>query len=64
MKSYNVQPDLTSSGLGSLALAINNIMEGKAKRVDLGHGTIVYAVPSNNPKKFTIRIDMKVEEEE
>lgn len=63
MKSYNVQPDLTSSGLGSLAGAIRSIRDGKAKRVDLGHGTIVYEVPSNNPKKFTIRIDMKIEEE-
>lgn len=64
MKSYNVQPDLTSSGLGGLSLAVKNIMEEKTKRVDLGHGTIVYKIPSQNPKKFTIRIDMKIEEEE
>ena len=63
MKSYITQPDLTSSGLGSLSVAISNIMAGKAKRVDLGHGTIVYAIPSNNPKKLTVRIDMKIEEE-
>ena len=64
MKSYSVQPDLTSSGLRSLAKAIRNIRDGKAKRVDLGHGTIVYAIPSQNPKKFTLRVDMEIEEEE
>lgn len=63
MKGYNTQPDLTDAGLNSLALAVNNIQKGLYKRVDLGHGTIAYKIPSNNPKKFTIRIDMKVEEE-
>lgn len=63
MKEYNVQPDLTNAGLNSLALAVKNIQKDLYKRVDLGHGTIVYKIPTNNPKKFTIRIDMKVEEE-
>ena len=64
MKSYNVQPDFTSSGLGSLADSVKRIMKGECNRVDLGHGTIVYKVPSQNPKKFTVRVDMKIEEEE
>lgn len=57
-------PDLTKHGLASLRKAVMMIQAGESKRVDLGHGTIVYKVPSANPKKYTIRIDMKVEEEE
>lgn len=56
--------DLTNHGLSSLRKAIQQIKAGDAARVDLGHGTIVYKVPSNNPKKFTIRIDIKIEEED
>lgn len=56
-------PDLTRAGLESLADAVELIEKG-TKRVDLEHDTIVYRVPSNNPKKYTIRIDMKVSEEE
>lgn len=63
MKEYNVQPDLTNAGLNSLVRAVKDIQKGLYKRVDLGHGTIMYKIPTNNPKKFTIRIDMKVEEE-
>lgn len=63
MKSYFIQPDLTVSGLKTLSLAVQSIMTDKCKRVDLGCGTVVYRVPSNNPKKFTVRIDMKIEEE-
>lgn len=58
-----MKPDLTTNGLNSLRSAIQIILSGKGKRVDLGHGTIVYKVPNINSKKYTIRIDMKVEEE-
>lgn len=57
-----MKPDLTTNGLISLRSAIQTILSGKGKRIDLGHGTIVYKVPSANPKKCTIRIDMEVEE--
>lgn len=61
--SYNQYPDLTETGLKSIRSAVRLITKGKSKRVDLGNGTIVYKVPSNNPKKYTIRVDMKIEEE-
>lgn len=41
--------------------AISLIQEGTCSRVDLGHGIIVYKVPSNNPNKYTIRLDIKME---
>ena len=63
MKSYDVQPDLTSSGLGSLADSVRKIMEGDVNRVDLGHGTMLAKMPSNDPKQYTIVITMDIEEE-
>jgi hypothetical protein len=41
--------------------AISLIQEGACNRVDLGHGMIIYKVPSNNPNKYTIRLDIKME---
>ena len=58
-----MKPDLTEAGTKSLCNAVRMIMNGDCKRVDLGHGTVVYKVPSNNPQKYTVRIDMKIEEE-
>lgn len=56
--------DLTKQGLDSLANAVNMLRTSDVKRVDLGHDTIVYKVPTGNPKKYTIRIDMKFDESE
>ena len=56
--------DLTKRGLDSLANAVNMLRTSDVKRVDLGHDTIVYKVPTGNPKKYTIRIDMKFDESE
>lgn len=56
--------DLTEAGMAALKLAIRNIKAGKCVRVDLGHNTIVYKVPSNNPDKYTIRVDIKVDTRE
>ena len=44
--------------------AIDLIHEGITTRIDLGQGTAVYKVPSMNPTQYTIRIDIKVREEE
>lgn len=44
-----------------LSNAISLIQEGVCNRVDLGHGMILYKVPSNNPNKYTIRLDIKME---
>ena len=52
--------DLSSAGLKSLKKAISLIHDGSCNRVDLGHNTIAYKVPSPNPDKYTIRIDIKV----
>lgn len=44
-----------------ISKAISLIQEGTCNRVDLGHGMTVYKVPSNNPNKYTIRLDIKME---
>lgn len=58
-----MSPDLTEIGMHFLRKAVRMITSGETKRIDLGNGTIVYKVPSKNPNKYTIRIDMKIEEE-
>lgn len=57
-------PDLTEHGMKSLGIAINLLLDSGVKKVDLGHDTIVYKVPSNKPGKYTIRIDMSIDESE
>lgn len=57
-------PDLTNHGLMQIRNAVSQIREKGTKRVDLQDGTTVYKVPSNNPKKYTIRIDLKFDERE
>lgn len=47
-----------------LRTAISLIKDNTCNRVDLGHNTIVYKVPSGSPKKYTIRVDIKVEDGE
>lgn len=44
--------------------AIKAVRKGWAKKILLEDGTIVYKVPSNNPAKYTIRVDVKVVEKE
>lgn len=44
--------------------AIAMIKDGSFNRIDLGYGMLIYKVPSNNPKKYTIRLDIKVYEDE
>ncbi len=56
--------DLTKNGLVSLVNAVDLLRKSAVKQIDLGHGTIAYKVPSDNPKKYTIRIDMKFDESE
>ena len=47
----------------AIAKAIQTIKRGEAKRVDIGLDVSVYKVPSQNPNKYTIRIDIKVKED-
>lgn len=56
--------DLSTTGLKALKKSILLIQEGSCNRVDLGSNTIVYKVPSPNPNKYTIRIDIKIKAEE
>lgn len=56
--------DMTTSGLKSIKTAVINIEKEICTRVDLGNNTIVYKVPSSNPSKYTIRIDIRVNTEE
>lgn len=56
--------DLTEHGLASLANAVRMLRTSDVKRIDLGHDTIIYKVPTGNPKKYTIRVDMKFDESE
>lgn len=43
--------------------AIQAIKRGEAKRVDIGLDVSVYKVPSQNPAKYTIRVDIRVKED-
>ena len=49
--------------LEAIKRAYELIQAGNCTRIDLGCGMIMYKVPSNNPKKYTIRLDIKVKEE-
>lgn len=54
---------MLSNDMKVLNTAIEGIREGKFNKVDLGQGVKVYKIPSNNPHKYLIRVDIKVEEE-
>ena len=58
---YSKFPNITEAGLDRIKRAVEGIASDEAVKYDLPDGTKVYKVPSNNPDKFTIRIDMKVE---
>lgn len=53
--------DLSKADLKCIGKAFDLIEEGTSIRVDLGYGMIMYKVPSNNPNKYTIRLDIKME---
>ena len=47
----------------SLIRAVRTIVSGDAARIEINKEIKAYKVPSNNPNKYTIRIDIKVEED-
>lgn len=55
---------LLQKDLEAIKKAYTMIRKGYCTRVDLGLGSSVYKVPSNNPNKYTIRVDLKVNEED
>ena len=50
------------TALEAISKAVSLIKKGQLKRADLGHGMVAYKVPSNNPDKYIIRVDIKVKE--
>lgn len=42
--------------------AMRSITRGDCKSVQVNDRTKVYKIPSNNPDKYVIRVDIKVEE--
>lgn len=53
---------MTKAALDAINKAVSLIKRGELKRADLGHGMVAYKVPSNNPDKYVIRVDIKVRE--
>lgn len=51
---------MTRAALEAISKAVSLIKKGELKRADLGHGMVAYRVPSNNPDKYIIRVDIKV----
>lgn len=49
--------------LEAISKAVSLIKKGQLKRADLGHGMVAYKVPSSNPDKYIIRVDIKIKEE-
>ena len=47
----------------AMILAVKSIIAGDASKVEVNKEIKAYKVPSNNPNKYTIRIDIKVEED-
>ena len=59
MAYRKVHFELDEKAIGN---AINLIVEGHCKKVEISDGVLVYKVPSQNPQKYIIRIDIKEEE--
>ncbi len=55
---------MTRAELEAINKAVSLIKKGTIKRADIGHGMVAYKVPSNNPNKYIVRVDIKVKEEE
>lgn len=54
---------MNRAALEAISKAVSLIKTGKLKRADLGHGMVAYKVPSNNPDKYIIRVDIKIAKE-
>lgn len=55
---------MTKAALEAINKAVSLIKKGQLKRADLGHGMVAYKVPSNNPDKYIIRVDIKINTKE
>lgn len=51
---------MLQTDLEAINKAYHLIKDGGCSRVDIGCGMVIYKVPSNNPNKYTIRLDIKV----
>lgn len=54
---------MNRAALEAISKAVSLIKAGELKRADLGHGMVAYKVPSNNPDKYIIRVDIKIAKE-
>lgn len=46
----------------SVYRAVSQIRSGNAKKIQVDNDIKVYKIPSNNPDKYTIRVDIQVRE--
>lgn len=51
---------MTKGLLVAIDKAVSAIKRGELKRADLGRGAVAYKVPSSDPNKYIIRIDLKM----
>ena len=54
---------MNRAALEAISKAVSLIKAGELKRADLGLGLVAYKVPSNNPDKYIIRVDIKIAKE-
>lgn len=47
--------------LSRIEEAVETVIARKAKKVQVNSRTQVYIIPSNNPEKYTVRVDIKVD---
>ena len=51
---------MDDKNLKAIQTAVNMINQGLFNRADIGDGIIAYKVPSSNPNKYVIRIDIQI----
>lgn len=55
---------MKDKGTGGIEAALNLIKAGVARRIELSKDVTAYKVPSNNPNKYLIRVDIWIDEED
>lgn len=55
---------MTQKEMESISTAVNLIMSGSVSKCAVNNRINVYKIPSANPEKYMIRVDIKVNREE
>ncbi len=55
---------MTPKEMESVSAAVNLIMGGVVSKCAVNNRINVYKIPSSNPEKYVIRVDIKVNQEE